>query len=115
MKVKLLAGLALAAMAAGLAACSEKSALVDRCVRDGEPKTACSCMADWTHAQVDKQTFDAFVLASTDPARGQAAYDKLPPDVKLKGTQVVLAAREQCRDKGAIQPKKSSMPPGGAM
>lgn len=111
---RLAAVLAIAALA-GLPGCSKSSAVVSRCVADGDPKEVCACWVQATEKSVDPHMFQVIVLGAEGKGdEAQTLYNSLPADIQLSGSQAVRAAREQCKDKAPkppVPPKASSPPP----
>lgn len=89
-----------AAALAGLAACSQgddRSTLVDRCLRDGDDREACECMAKMAEETLDPGVLAAMKLgAEGREEEADAAMAALPPAVQLSVVDFSVAAIDAC-------------------
>ncbi len=80
-----------------------KATLVSRCVKDGNDKKACQCMADNAEKTLDKEVFAAMVLgAEGKDEEAQAAISKLPLEKQFTMATFAMDTVQKCGINGAV-------------
>lgn len=87
----------------GLGGPAGKSALVGKCVKDGNEKAACTCMADAAETSLDKDVFEALVVAATgSDAAAEQAMSKLPVEKQLSIAPFAMSVKAKCGVDAAV-------------
>lgn len=99
MKLQILAGAAAFAVlsACGGAGGGGKAAFVNECVKGGEEKTTCTCIADKLEAELDAKTFAKLTKAiAAGEEKGSKMMEAMPADEQAKIAGAMMSAGFGC-------------------